>query len=210
LLDVQRRALSAPPSAVGRKTLDDPVVAHRFSSAEEARDFSCWMDTVSKADRRHLEELAVHLQLRHVPGERIGKILPEAEAHTAQSGEPLREAFGDPKEYARQWAGAPRLRRRRTDAAVGVLSGLGGVALAWGATGLAMDQRLPVLDLPTWWLIVVGTVLVVGVGAFVPVNRIRDPRTGATSGWSRTTIVLLALGMCATVAAAGLVGALLR
>ena len=168
------------------------------------------MDTLSKADRRYLEELAVNLQLRYVPGERIGEILTEAQAHTAESGEPLREAFGDPEEYARQWAGAPRHRHWRMAAASGVPSGLGGIALAWGATGLAMDQRLPVLDLPSWWLIVVGTVLTVGVCVFVPVNRIRDPRTGATSGWSRTTIVLLALGLCATVAAAGLVGALLR
>ncbi|MCO1658471.1 HAAS signaling domain-containing protein [Pseudonocardia humida] len=167
-------------------------------------------DTLSKADRRYLEELAVHLQLRYVPGEQIGEILAEAEAHSAQSGEPLREAFGDPKEYAQQWAGAPARRRWWTAAAAGVPSGLGGVALAWGATGLAMDQRLPVLDLPSWWLIVVGTLLTVGVWASVPVNRIRDPRTGATSGRSRTTVVLLALGMCATVAAAGLVGALLR
>lgn len=168
------------------------------------------MDTLSKADRRYLEELAVHLQLRYVPGERIGEILAEAEAHTAQSGEALREAFGHPQEYALQWAGAPRRRRWRTDVAVGVLSGLGGLALAWGATGLAMDHRLPVLDLPSWWLIVVGAVLTVGVSVFVPVNRIRDPRTGATGGWSRTTMVLLALGMCAAVAAVGLVGALLR
>ena len=164
------------------------------------------MSTTSRDDRRYLDELAVHLQLWSVPGERIGEILAEAEAHAAESGESLRGAFGDPKEYALQWAAAQPPRRRNWLRIAGyLLWGASAAVLTFGATGLAMGQ-----DGLDWLLIVLGTLSCLGSAAFTPLDRIRDPRTGTHRGWSRTTTVLLALGMCVIIAGAGLVGAMLR
>lgn len=164
----------------------------------------------SRADRRYLDHLAMHLQLWHVPGDRIGEILAEAEAHATESGESLHEAFGAPRTYALQWAPS-RLPAPRRRSVVGALVGAaGGFASTFGATGLAMDQRLPLVGLPTWTLILVGTALSVGWAATAPLDRIRDPRTGAARGLSRTAIVLIALTMSAVVAGAGAIGAVLR
>jgi hypothetical protein len=163
-----------------------------------------------KADRRYLDQLAVHLQNWYVPGDRIGEILAEAEAHAAASGEPLREAFGDPKEYARQWAVPPGRKRWRRIVPIALLAALGGFTLAWGATAIALDQSVPVLGLPPWVALVLGFALSLAGLALAPLNRIRDPRTGALRGPSRLTLMSLAALMCAVVAAAGAVGALLR
>lgn len=46
------------------------------------------------------EKLLVALRLREVPGERIGEVLAEVEAHVAETGEDPREAFGSPRQYA--------------------------------------------------------------------------------------------------------------
>jgi hypothetical protein len=53
-------------------------------------------------DRQYLYRLGYHLQTRGLPDERIDDILSEAQAHSAHSGESLREAFGPPREYARR------------------------------------------------------------------------------------------------------------
>jgi hypothetical protein len=170
------------------------------------------MDTLGKADRRYLDELTVHLQLDRVPGDRIGEILAEAEAHAAATGEPLREAFGDPKEYAAQWA-APRPRRWWARAVVfGILGGLFSGLLTVGAHALAAGpENLPFdLPLPPWALLVVGTLGVVGIAAVLPINVIRDPRTGARTGWGRPALVLLGLGLSVLIIAAGALVGLLR
>lgn len=167
-------------------------------------------DTLGKADRRYLDELTVRLQLLFVPGDRIGEILAEAEAHSAATGEPLREAFGEPAEYARQWA-APRRRRRWARAVVfGLLAALCSGLLTLGATALVTSPDGWALGLPAWVLIALGTLGVLGIAAVLPVNVVRDPRTGTRSGRGRPALVLLALGMCAVVVAAGLIGGLLR
>jgi hypothetical protein len=165
--------------------------------------------TLSTTDRRYLDRLAVHLRLLHVPGDRIGEILAEAEAHAAESGESLREAFGDPRSYACRWAPCPPPWRWR-GIIPALVGGAGWFTLTCGATAVAMHQRLPVVGLPAWTLLVVGAVLAVGWAATAPLDRIRDPRTGAHRGRSRTTVVLLALAMCAAIAAAGGIGAALH
>lgn len=48
------------------------------------------------------DKLLTALRLREVPGERIGEVLAEVEAHVAETGEDPREAFGTPREYAEQ------------------------------------------------------------------------------------------------------------
>jgi hypothetical protein len=165
--------------------------------------------TLSTADRHYLDRLAMHLRLLHVPGDRIGEILAEAEAHAAESGEPLAEAFGDPRSYACRWAPCPPPRHWRS-IVPGLVGGTGWFTQTYGATGLAMHQRLPLVGLPAWALLVVGAALSVGWAAFAPLNRIRDPRTGAHRGRSRTTVVLLAAAMCAFIAGAGAIGAALH
>jgi hypothetical protein len=171
---------------------------------------SAMSTTQGKADRRYLDHLAAHLKLLDVPGERIGEILAEAEAHAAESGESLSEAFGDPKTYARQWAGCPKPSLQWRSVGTAMIGCTGGLALSLGATGLAMDQRLPLVGWPTWTLLVLGTALSVGWAAVAPLHRIRDPRTGALSGRSRTAVVLIGLLVCALIAGAGALGAALR
>jgi hypothetical protein len=159
------------------------------------------------ADRRYLSHLATHLKLLHVPGDRIGEILAEAEAHAAESGEPLREAFGDPRDYACRWAPSPPAARWRR-AVPGLVGGAGWFVLTLGATALGMHR--PLAGLPASALIPLGAALVVGWAAFAPLTRIRDPRTGALRGRSRTTVVLLVLGMCAFIVGWGAIGAALH
>jgi hypothetical protein len=159
------------------------------------------------ADRRYLDRLATHLRLLHVPGDRIGEILAEAEAHAAESGEPLAEAFGDPRSYACRWAPNPPPSPWRR-AVPGLVGCAGWFVLTLGATALGMRQ--PLGGLPAWALIPLGAALVVGWAAFAPLIRIRDPRTGALRGRTRTTVVLLVLVMCAFIVGWGAIGAALH
>jgi hypothetical protein len=159
----------------------------------------------SPADRRYLDRLATHLRLRQVPGDRIGEILAEAQAHAAESGEPLAEAFGDPRSYACRWAPDPPRRRRVVPGLVGAA---GWAVLTLGATALGV--RRPLLGLPAWALVALGAALVLGWAARAPLTRIRDPRTGALSGRSRASVVLVALGTAAAVVGWGAIGAALH
>jgi hypothetical protein len=161
---------------------------------------------VDQADRRYLARLAYHLQTRRLPDDRIDDILAEAQAHVSHSGESLREAFGAPREYARRWTGPARPRRRAAAIAGGAGAWLGTTTLLIGSAGLADDD----FTLGPWpaWLLVVGTLVVVGTAAVAPIRRLRDP-LGCPQGASRRTLVLTALAVCTIIAAAGIVGALL-
>ncbi|HZG89444.1 MAG TPA: hypothetical protein VEZ42_04455, partial [Pseudonocardia sp.] len=68
-----------------------------------------------RTTRDYLAELTLHLLRTGLDGQRAGEVLAEVEAHVAATGEPAREAFGPPREYARRWAPdvPPRVRRRR-------------------------------------------------------------------------------------------------
>lgn len=48
------------------------------------------------------ERLLLALRLRDVPGDRIGEVLAEVEAHVAETGEDPVDAFGPPRRYADQ------------------------------------------------------------------------------------------------------------
>lgn len=52
-------------------------------------------------DKAWREAFVIEQRLADVPGERIGDALATVDAHCAESGEDVREAFGDPVAYAR-------------------------------------------------------------------------------------------------------------
>lgn len=54
-----------------------------------------------------IDEMVVELRLRDVRGSAIGDAVAAVEGHCAESGESAREAFGDPREYARSLAVPP-------------------------------------------------------------------------------------------------------
>jgi hypothetical protein len=162
--------------------------------------------TTDRSDRHYLHRLGYHLQARGLPDEQIDDILAEAQSHAAQSGESLQEAFGSPRDYARRWD-VPATRGRWLPVlAIGVAVAVGSAALYAGAIGLAGDDAGFGLTPP--WLLVLGTAVLVGTAAVAPLRALRDaistfPRP------SRSAVVLMTLGYCAIMVAAGVVGALL-
>ena len=133
------------------------------------------------------EAFLLELRLRGVAGHRIGAALAEVEAHCAESGEPAREAFGDPAAYAIELtpaAPAEPLDFRRqlvssflgvggmltTLAAVGAWRGGTGVELTAGAVGVLLlaltgtvlivrhADRLLRAVVRRWWVAVIGSV----------------------------------------------------
>jgi hypothetical protein len=154
-------------------------------------------------DRHYLHRLGYHLQSRGLPEHRIEEVLAEARAHVAHSGESLREAFGAPREYARRWDAAPGPRRWAQPLVSGAARALGGGALLVGAVWLAAPHA------PRAWpvlLMVLGTAVLVGAAAVVPVRTLWDPVSACRRG-SRRTAVLTTLASCLIVVAAGFVGA---
>ncbi|GMA39377.1 hypothetical protein [Mobilicoccus caccae] len=53
------------------------------------------------SDQAWIDDMVVELRLRDVKGTVIGDAVAAVESHCADSGETPREAFGDPREYAR-------------------------------------------------------------------------------------------------------------
>jgi hypothetical protein len=160
--------------------------------------------TTPRADRQYLYRLGYHLQTRGVPDERIDDILAEARAHTAHSGESLREAFGAPCEYARRWDATPSPRRWVRPLLFGLAGAAGSGALTTGAVWLAdRDPHGP----PPVLLMLLGTAVLVGAAAVVPLRALRDP-VSSCSRLTRRTAVLVALGFCLLIAASGFLGAL--
>ena len=147
------------------------------------------MNTLSKADRRYLDRLAVALRLRDVSGEQTGEILAEAEAHVAATGESLSDAFGPPRSYARQWGRDARRGWLRT-VPTGLGAGVGSYALAAGALALGRGDTGP-LGLPAGWTAALGAVIVLATAALLPYDPLRDPRTGITSPRSRGRVLLV-------------------
>lgn len=117
--------------------------------------------------------------MRNVPGDKIGQIAAEVEAHIAESGEYPAEAFGKPRNYAREWARTAARRPSRPErvrslirialsAAGGALSGVGLIRTASGETMWGGPAVLGLL---------IGLVLVAGA-ASMRRNLVIDPRTG--------------------------------
>jgi hypothetical protein len=171
------------------------------------------MTTTDRTDRRYLDQLAHHLQTWDVPGTRIGEIVAEAEAHAAASGEPLREAFGDPRDYARRWAelDGRRRRPRRLVLPYTAATTAGGFALGVGTTAIATDGTgATAFGLPAVAIALLGAALMVAAMLVVPVTRVRDPRTGAERGPTRLLVVAPMIGAALLLLGAGYAFAVLR
>lgn len=59
------------------------------------------LDTFSATHKSWVEPFIMELRLANVPGTAIGDALETVRTHCADSGETPRDAFGDPKDYAR-------------------------------------------------------------------------------------------------------------
>lgn len=94
-----------------------------------------------------------------VPGDRIGDALALVESHVADSGEPVRDAFGDARSYAQQAAPAARVDADRDPTwLAGVGLSLGGMVV----TGIAATEWLfgtGILEVTTGLLVTVGLLL---------------------------------------------------
>ncbi|MCY1157086.1 MAG: hypothetical protein MOP51_105 [Citricoccus sp.] len=81
-------------------------------------------------ERGWVEDFVLEHRLLGVPGDRIGDALALIESHVAESGEPVREAFGDARAYARESAPADRVGGARNPGWLpGVGFGLAGMLL---------------------------------------------------------------------------------
>jgi hypothetical protein len=96
----------------------------------------------------YVDRLVLALRMRDVPGERIGQVIAEVEAHVAESGEAPSEAFGSAEEYADRVSAA-----LDQTAAPGYRRALRGTLIAWplalaamlvtdGVAGLAFGNRV--------------------------------------------------------------------
>ncbi|MEP6561863.1 MAG: hypothetical protein ABJD68_12425, partial [Nakamurella sp.] len=115
------------------------------------------------------------------------------------SGQSAVEAFGAPREYARQFeptAAEAEGRRWGAGAYLGVVTAaLGGWLLAGGVTsGMHGEAEL---GLPGWWAAVLGAVVLLGTFCFVPVDAIIDPRRPNAQRYGRGWLI----GMVAVSAA---------
>lgn len=105
------------------------------------------------------EKLTLALRLRDVTGARIGEVLAEVEAHTAETGDVLRPV------------------------GLAVLSGAAAAALVDGTFGLTGSEE-PARGLPPLLLLAVGVVLAgltttwVSWTTYRREDPVRDPRTG--------------------------------
>lgn len=127
------------------------------------------------ATKKYVTDLQMWLQLRNVPGERIGEITAEVEAHMAESGESAAEAFGPARQYAKQF-GVSGVRAYRARTVVTTLvAAVGGFITADAFFSLLMGQ--PYAGFPAGWGFAFGLVLLLGIFTIIPINVIVDPRT---------------------------------
>jgi hypothetical protein len=174
---------------------------------------------LTATDQSWCDDLVLALRLRDVPGARIGEVLAEVQSHLAETGEDPRQAFGTPKDYARDVAGAvgvspsPRL-GSRGDVVHTVVLGLGGFLLADGLWSLGAGDTAA-FGLPAWVVVAVSTLLLVGTALRVAsatrrdADRVIDPRTGADMVPFAPWRVALLVAVPVLALAAMLVGGLL-
>jgi uncharacterized membrane-anchored protein len=152
-----------------------------------------------RATRDYVAELTVHLVRTGLDGRRVGEVLAEVEAHVDATGEPAREAFGPPREYARRWAPdlPPQVRRRRR---LRWLAGLALTALVAAGFGALLAQVPVASDLAAGGVLLAGTAAIGLVALVLPhplIDRITDPRTGRA--WSGTRSARLGAALVLTV-----------
>lgn len=153
----------------------------------------------------YLDDLVTHLRLLDVPGVRIGEIMAETESHLAESGEDPAEAFGEPRDYARELAERegvtlPRVSHSDNPLAqlfsvfrprdwvtlvggtlvigAGIFVGLGGIL------NLAFGNPVP-FGLDPWVAIGIGVAVAIGCWIWMRVvtDPVVDPRTGRQVQW---------------------------
>ncbi len=117
-------------------------------------------------------QLILALRMRSVPGDKIGHIVAEVQAHVAQSGEDPEAAFGAPAEYAKQFSRGARGAFNR-GSFLGLPLILGG-SFAFAQSVFALVMADEVLGLPSFAVLVLAVALVV-VGVYFQVGTL-DPR----------------------------------
>ncbi|WP_030483487.1 HAAS signaling domain-containing protein [Nocardioides aequoreus] len=91
------------------------------------------------------ERLLLALRMRDVPGDRIGEVLAEVEAHVAETGEDPVDAFGPPRRYADQVVEVSGRRGRWHLDRGTVVSSLLIAVVSFAATSLTMGGAVGVL-----------------------------------------------------------------
>lgn len=164
-------------------------------------------------EKRYLSDLTIALRLRKISGARIGDILAEVETHTAESGQNPREAFGEPKEYAKQFEVTPEEsagRRFGPAAWIGVITAaLGAFLLTDGAFAAMAGED--VFGVPGWWATAAGAAILLVTFSLVPVDAIIDPRRPNAErygrkflvGWVAVAIVVVVLAVVALMSVIG-------
>lgn len=153
---------------------------------------------------QYTDDLALELRLLDVPGDRIGQILAEVEAHVADTDEDPVDAFGDAREYARQFAGPDAPRDVDSDnffirffgsfrakewlmlicGTVGTFLGI--TFLLSGVFAMLQPDRPAIFGLPVWAAIAIGLALLASWGVWflrIPKDPIVDPRSGKPVDW---------------------------
>jgi hypothetical protein len=151
------------------------------------------------------DDLIYQLRLRGIPGDTIGDILLEVEQHIRETGETPEEAFGPSKTYAERRSSAiPATGDHKEDVNLVsqiIVPGLGGFLLATGAFELgAGDESWG--STRAWIMLAAGLSLLVWVFIRLPVDLIRDPRSGNALFGDRREMTLIM--MSAVIVAAGL------
>jgi hypothetical protein len=106
---------------------------------DDAGDHAGYAALAPSVDRDWVEGFVLEQRLLGVPGDRIGDALVLIESHIVEAGEPVREAFGDARAYARQSAPVQRVSETRDPRwLLGTGCGLAGMLL----TGIGANEWL--------------------------------------------------------------------
>ena len=132
-------------------------------------------------DAEYFEDLRDTLEFRGVPDEAVTQIVREVESHVAESGEDPAVAFGQPGDYADNFA--PRSRLVRFWALLissVVLAGGGAYVLISGVLGL-LSPSATLWGLPPWFRIILGAA---GIAAFFALLLVAGARSKrSASSW---------------------------
>lgn len=127
------------------------------------------------------EDLRDALEFRGVPSEAVTQIVREVESHVAESGEDPAVAFGQPSDYADNFA--PRSRMARFWALIissVVLAGGGTYVLISGVFGL-LSSSSTLWGLSPWLRIILGAAGIAAFFALVILAGVRAKRS--SSSW---------------------------
>lgn len=150
-------------------------------------------------------DLIFQLRLKDVPGDKIGDILLEIEEHVRESGETPEQAFGPATAYADNRANAD-LASGNDGEDVNLISqmllpGLGGFLLASGAFQLGGGEEAWG-STRSWLMLIAGIAMLSWVFIRLPVDLIRDPRSGTPLFRERRELTVIMLS--GVIVAAGL------